>query len=57
METVLHSLISQVKKSTHVKEYTLPIFMDTKGAFNIADSDASWGSWHSEHLTDYCQVH
>ena len=40
METALHSLISRVKKSMHVKEYTLAIFLDIEGAFNNVDPDA-----------------
>ena len=40
MEIALRSLISRVKKSPHVKEYALGIFLDTEGAFNNVHPDA-----------------
>ena len=39
MEATLHSLISRVEKSMHVKEYII-IFLDIESAFNNVDPDA-----------------
>lgn len=44
MDTVLHSIISWVGKSLHVKEYTLAYFLDIKGVINNAKPDAIVGA-------------
>ena len=49
----LYSLISRVEKSLHVKEYTLAIFLDIEGAFNIFNSNAVARALDSLNLDQY----
>ena len=41
MEIKLHSLVSRMERSVHVKEYILAIFLVIEDAFNNVDPEAT----------------